>query len=81
MAEPDDRIWDQFITERNGRLFVSAGFDRCAGWGACADNSPRLDSSKLSLSINAPPSSVSGLGQGVENSTVTFRTISLCRLR
>jgi hypothetical protein len=33
MAEPDDRIWDQFITERNGRLFVSAGFDRCAGWG------------------------------------------------
>ena len=33
MAEPDNRIWDQFITERDRRLFVSAGFGRGAGWG------------------------------------------------
>jgi nicotinamidase-related amidase len=33
MAEPDDRIWNQFITERDRGLFVSAGFGRGAGWG------------------------------------------------
>jgi maleamate amidohydrolase len=33
MAEPDNRIWDQFITERDRHLFVTAGFGRGAGWG------------------------------------------------